>query len=349
MKNWKQLVIGLGIAAGALYYTLRNVSVDDLVASLKTVQYIYLIPMLVIIAVNYVARIYRWRALISPMKNVELWGLGAPMMIGFMGNILPGRVGEFLRPYLLAKKFDLSFSGSLATVVVERIFDILILLVLFVWAFVFHAEVFNSQAVFSGVSVQTIAVKFGQASGLLVGALMVFIYFLAFHQEKAMGWVRWFIKPLPHKWHDKIEYLFEEFALGLTVVKDLSALLRVTFWSVIVWVAIVYSYYPLYLAYNLENQSLQSLVILTVIVCIFITVLPTPAFLGSMNAGVLIALHEIMGESEIAAVSFGFAAWAANFFVIFAAGLYFILHEHLSVKQLVEAGEKGQEAVEKHE
>ncbi len=62
--------------------------------------------------------------------------------------------------------------------------------------------------------------------------------------------------------------------------------------------------------------------------------LPTPAFLGSFNAGVLIALHEIMGESEVATVSFGFVAWGLNFAVVILGGVYFILHDHISVRKL---------------
>ena len=101
-----------------------------------------------------------------------------------------------------------------------------------------------------------------------------------------------------------------------------------------VWTLIVLQYYPLYLAYDLQNVSAESMIFLTVLVAIMITALPTPAFLGSMNAAVLIALHDVMGEAEVAAVSFGFVSWAINFGVIFAGGLYFILHDHISFKNL---------------
>ena len=74
-------------------------------------------------------------------------------------------------------------------------------------------------------------------------------------------------------------------------------------------------------------------------VCILITVLPTPAFLGSYNAGVLIALHEIMGEAEVTAVSFGMVVWAASFLVVFAGGLYFIFSDQMSVQSLMKAEE----------
>ncbi len=75
-------------------------------------------------------------------------------------------------------------------------------------------------------------------------------------------------------------------------------------------------------------------------ICIFISVFPTPGFVGSFHAGILIALHKIMGESEVVAASFSMVAWAINMVIIVAGGVYFILHEHLSVKQLVEVEEE---------
>ena len=137
-----------------------------------------------------------------------------------------------------------------------------------------------------------------------------------------------------------------EFALGCQVIKDKSALAQIILYSVLTWVFIVGTYYPFYFAFDLQQRTLESLLILTVMVCILITVLPTPAFLGSYNAGVLIALHEIMGETELTAVSFGILVWTASFLVIFAGGFYFILSDHMSVRSLIKAEEQAETALE---
>ena len=116
--------------------------------------------------------------------------------------------------------------------------------------------------------------------------------------------------------------------------------MQVTLFSILTWILIVALYYPFYLAFDLQTRTLDSLLILTVMVCILITVLPTPAFLGSYNAGVLIALHKIMGEAEVTAVSFSMVVWAASFLVVFASGFYFILSDHMSVSSLMKAEEE---------
>ena len=345
MKNARNLIIGLVITAGALYYTLHNVSMKDLAASFKTVDYLYTVPAVVAILLSFFFRAFRWRILISPMKQVKVADLFSPLMVGFMANILPARAGEFIRAYLLGKKHGIPFSGAFASIIVERLFDIVAILLLFAWVFMFNAEILSSEATVSGVSLQTVATRFGQLSGILVAALIGFIYMMVAHKEKLIALIRWVIRPLPANWHDKVEYLVEEFSLGCMIAKNWTALFKISFYTVLVWAAIVVSYLPFYFAYDLDNKSLESLVILTVLVSILIVVLPTPAFLGSFNAAILIGLHDIMKVPELTAVSFGMVVWAVNFGVILIGGFYFILHDHLSVKTLVQVEEDAEKII----
>lgn len=340
MKKSGQLIIGLIVAVLAVYYTMRNVSVSELMDSFRHVNYIWLLPTFLLMCLTYVARAVRWRVLLLPMKEVKTWDLFSPLMVGFMAGVLPARAGELVRAYLLGKKFELSFASSLATIVVERLFDMILLLFLFSWILVFHGEIFDGNIAWSGISIKDLAFQFGVFSLALVLVLIAFIYLLTFHNEKAMALVHWLVRPLPEKWQYKLIQMTETFSQGLLVFRNLRALVFIAVATVGVWALIVLQYYPLYWAYELQDKSATSLILLTVMVCILITVLPTPAFLGSFNAGVLIALHSIMGEAEVATVSFGFVAWGVNFAVIVLGGVYFILHDHISVRKLVDIEEE---------
>jgi len=334
LKKSAQLIVSLVVAALAIYYTLRNVSLAELMESFRHVHYIYLIPGVLIVALTFVLRAYRWRVLLTPVKQVKARELASPLMVGFMASVLPARAGELVRAYLLGKKHNLPFVASFATIVVERLFDMIMLMLLFGWILVFHSDIFNSGVSFSGISIRDLAFNFGIFTLVVLSGLIGFIFLLAFQKEKAVALVRWLTRLLPDKWQTKIEQLMETFSQGLAVVRDGTALFKITLASAGVWTLIVTQYYPLYLAYDLQTLSAESMIFLTVLVAIMITALPTPAFLGSMNAAVLIALHDVMGEAEVAAVSFGFVSWAINFGVIFAGGLYFILHDHISFKNL---------------
>ena len=120
-------MFGLAIAMVALYYPLRNVSLNDLSASFKVINYIYIFPAVMIFILSYIFRAYRWQVLLRSSLKVDVGGLYSPMMVGFMGNFLQARAAEILRPYLLSKKYDITFSAALASIVMERLFDIIML------------------------------------------------------------------------------------------------------------------------------------------------------------------------------------------------------------------------------
>ncbi|MBT6662286.1 MAG: flippase-like domain-containing protein [Nitrospina sp.] len=334
MKQYRQLAFGLVIALIALYYTLRNVSFSEVISSFKEMDYIYIFPAIVLIVLSYIFRAYRWQALLESSLKINVSGLYSPMMVGFMGNFLPARAAEILRPYLLSKKYNITFAAAFASIVVERLFDMIILLLIFIWVFWFEADAFSSNIKFSGFSVQEMAIKFGQICVLAVILIIVFIYLLLNHKKKMMKIVGWFLGFMSEKWADKTKYLLDEFTVGCEVVKKIGTLAKISVYSVLVWVANIFSVYPLYFAFDLQYKTIPSLLILGVIVAILITILPTPGFLGSYNAGIVIALHEIMGESEIKSVSLGMVGWALFSGAILVGGLYFIFHEHMSIKDL---------------
>ena len=309
-------------------------SFSEVISSFKEMNYIYILPAVIIILLSYVFRAYRWQALLEPSLKVNVGGLYSPMMVGFMGNFLPARAAEILRPYLLSKKYDITFTAAFASIVVERLFDMIILLLIFIWVFWFEADVFPSNIEFSGFSVQEMAIKFGQICVLAVIALTVFIYLLLNHKKKVMKIVGWFLGFTSEKWAEKIKHLLDEFTMVCEVVKNFRALAKISVYSALVWVANIFWIYPLYFAFDLQYKTIPSLLILGVMVAILISILPTPGFLGSYNAGIVIALHEIMGESEIKSVSLGMVGWALFAGVILAGGLYFIFHEHMSLKDL---------------
>jgi glycosyltransferase 2 family protein len=247
---------------------------------------------------------------------------------------------------VVGKKHNITFSGAFSTIIVERLFDLVCLMAMFIWVFVFQADMFDPNLTFSGVSMQSMAIGFGRFCFVVVFGLLAFMFLLTWKEEKVKSWISWCIRPLSQHWKEKIIYMVGEFALGCQVIKDKKALMQVTLFSILTWTLIIALYYPFYLAFDLQTQTLDSLVILTVMVCILITVLPTPAFLGSYNAGVLIALHEIMGEAEVTAVSFGMVVWASSFLVIFLSGFYFILSDHMSVSSLIKAEEEAEHSPE---
>lgn len=342
MKNLKQFIIGLIVAVLAIYFTFRNVSFEELLNSFSDVNFIYLIPAAILIIISFAVRGVRWKILLSPIKEVKTTQIYSPLMIGFMGNMLPARAGEFIRAYLLAKREEVAFTGAFASIVVERIFDTFMLMALFCWLLLFNSHIFSSKAKFSGMTLDEIAFKFGVLGCVGAAILTIFIYMMIFQKDLIARIVIWVSKILPQGWDEKIQTLIDKFNEGLHVVKDKNALIKITLYSAVVWFLVALSYYPLYWAFDLQDKSAESVGILLVMVCIFIAAFPTPGFVGSFHLGVSVALHHIMGENEVVALSYGMVLWALNMGVVVSIGIYYILTDHLSPSELTELSEQSE-------
>ena len=334
MKKHARFALGLIVALGAFYYTIHNLSVEELTESILKVDNIYLIFTALIMTVCYIPRAFRWQLLLSPIKYVRISELLSPMMIGFVGNFLPGRVGELLRAYLFGKKFKVSIISSFATIVVERLFDLIIVIILFAWILVFQKEVFNPDISFLGMSVQNIAINFGKVAFFIIIGLIIFIYLLIFRNNLLISRIYWVIQILPNNWQDMIVGVVRRFSLGLESLRHLPSLLKVITHTFLIWIFTVSAFYPLTLAFELQEKSIGTLVLLRAMVSILIVILPTPAYLGSFNAGIFIVLHEILGESEVVAASFGLVAWSLNTFVVFISGVILISYDWIQGQSL---------------
>ena len=342
-KKHLHLYIGLIIIAFSLYYAFKGVNPKELMGALASVRYIYLVPAILIVLASYLLRAMRWRYLIRPIKkNVKTTALFSPMMVGFMSNILPARAGEFIRAYLLSKKENISFSASFATIFIERLFDLITLLLLIMWVLLFMPDVLNSEN--QGGSYQMLEKVriFGAVSFLLCMFILLFSVLLQFKNNWAMKIVGIFTKPLPHKWKDKIIGIVNSFTEGLDIIRDGRGFISTILLSFIIWFVFIVTYYPLYLAFGIERQLpvVSSMVVLCLTVAIFIALLPTPGFLGSYHLACVTALHGIYGIPKPVALSFGIVAWLITMGMTVVIGAFFIIKDGISFRQLAPVEER---------
>src|ERR1700678_1713124 len=104
----------------------------EFTSALVNVDWTWLALALALILATYVGRALRWEVMLRPLKkNTTLWPVFSATAIGFTAVVLFGRAGEPVRPYLIAKKEGVSFSSQVAAWVVERILDLLMVLVIF--------------------------------------------------------------------------------------------------------------------------------------------------------------------------------------------------------------------------
>ncbi|MGN6675794.1 MAG: lysylphosphatidylglycerol synthase transmembrane domain-containing protein, partial [Thermomicrobiales bacterium] len=137
LKGWR-LWLGLVISLGFLYLALRGQDLGQVRRALAAADYRYLLPAIVIYFAGVWVRALRWRHLLAPVRPLTARALFPVVVIGYMANdILPWRLGEFVRAYALREREHVPASASLATIAVERIFDGLAMLCFLLVASVF--------------------------------------------------------------------------------------------------------------------------------------------------------------------------------------------------------------------
>ena len=124
--------VSLGLSAVFLWIAVRGVSWQETSAALRAARIVYLPPIFIIAVISLYFRALRWGVLLRPLARVERRSLFSATAIGFAANmLLPLRAGEVIRPWLLARKEGLTLAPLLATVAIERLFDMAILLLFF--------------------------------------------------------------------------------------------------------------------------------------------------------------------------------------------------------------------------
>ncbi|UCE71514.1 MAG: flippase-like domain-containing protein [Nitrospiraceae bacterium] len=338
----KHLLIGLLIVIFSSYYAFKNVSIADLTEALRTVKYIYLIPAVLLVAITFLFRAMRWHYLVSSVKNVKTSRLFSPLMVGFMGNILPARAGEFIRAYLLGKKENVTFSAAFATIFVERLFDMLLFLMLLVGVIFFSADTFAQGENGESQKLMGYMIKFGWVS--FIGSLGIFLFsvLLQYKNDWAMKIVEFCSKPLPETWREKIFGIVQSFTEGLSILKDVKGFLAALVLSFLVWISMILTYYPIHLAFGITDLPMvTSVLVVSLTIGIFISLFPTPGFLGAFQAACVVALHDVFGVSKAVAASYGIIAWLVAMGFIIAVGSIFIVRDNISFKELASSKEQG--------
>jgi hypothetical protein len=333
----KHLLIGLIIVVLSSYYAFRNVSPEELFTALGAVHYIYIIPAILAVAMTFYFRALRWSCLVSSVKTVRASSLVSPLMVGFMANILPARAGEIIRAYLLGKKEDITFSASFATIIVERLMDMIVFLLLLVGVLIFSSDVLTGGHTGGAESrLMGYMIKFGWVSFIGTIGLITFVVLLQYKNEWAVKIVKLFTMPLPLRWKQKIEDMVHSFTEGLRILRNLRGVIFSLGLSLLVWISIVVAYYPLNLAFGIDAElpTISSILIIALTICIFISLFPTPAFLGAFQAACVVALHEIFGVSKAVAASYGIIAWLVAMGFIIVVGFIFIVKDNISFSEL---------------
>lgn len=313
MIKWRPLAIGLLVSAVCIWLLLRTIDPSRVGAALGSADPAWLGLAVLLISFSIVIRCWRWQLLFLPADRVSFWGAFAPTMIGYMLNtVLPGRVGELARAALVSRTERVGTARALGTILVEKIVDVLILLLLLgsLTAFLpLPAEITTAGL--------TVAVLFG-------GAAIAF-FVLSTMRAKVVAWAERRLDPMPllrRLRPSEMADLVLGSADSLRVPRLLALHLVL---GPLMWLVALATIYAITRAFSLNVPLSASALVLTM-TNLGMTVPSAPGYVGVYHYIATLALRPF-GVDEDVAAAFAIALHALSFGVMLVGGVAVLLFD----------------------
>jgi glycosyltransferase 2 family protein len=326
VRRW-QFWLGIGVSGVFLLWALQGLDLQQVWADLQQGHYLWLIPSVAVYFVAVLVRTWRWDYLLRPLKRIPVPRLFPVVVIGYMGNnIFPFRIGELLRAYVLKRNEDVSISSSLATIVVERIFDGLTMLLFVFVALPTVPSLPDSlrYIVFMG-------------SVVFLGALVVFLFLAAKPAVAARVYNPLINHLLPQHYGVKLRGFLERFMSGLAALRDVRQVFMIFFTSILIWLLELVKYWFVMHAFDMQ-LSFFTLMLMNGIVNLATTLPAAPGYLGTFDTPG-IAVLVAFGVARELATAYTLVLHAALWLPITLLGFYYMIREGLRWSDLTKASQ----------
>jgi uncharacterized protein (TIRG00374 family) len=272
------LAVGLVVTAGAIALALRGVALDDTADALADSDLLWLIPSGVVFAAGVGLRALRWWTLFAADRRPPLREVARALLVGyFFNNILPARAGEAARVITLHSRTRTPRAQTLGTVVAERVFDVVALLMI----------LFGASPWLPELSWLRAAVIFAV---VVVVAIAALVLVLARYDTRA---IHWLLSPLRRVRRDgfaeRVELAAINATRGLVAIREPRVALRSLALTILSWVVLSLSYWILMQGFSLHVPFVAGLLV-TVTINMGLVLPSAPAALGVFEASTVIAL-----------------------------------------------------------
>lgn len=321
----RRLLIGAALGVGLLLLFFRGLDWHALGQAFRSADPTYLAGVVVATVLTYLARAWRWGYLLRPLAQVPLLRLFSITNVGFATGLVVPRAGEVVRPYLVARHHGLQTSAAFASIILERLFDLITVLALFAS----YLYLLPTPAAQRSGSLGTALQAGGALAGAGALAALALLLWLTFRRDAALALFDRVFGLLPARIAGALSRALHSFTLGLGVLRASPGhLAAMGAQSVLVWLLIALGLYWNNRAFGLDlpyHSAFLMLGFLTVGVAV-----PTPGMVGGFHASYKIALTQVFGVPEATAVAAALSSHALSNLPVLVLGLVFLGREGLS-------------------
>ncbi|HYB97780.1 MAG TPA: lysylphosphatidylglycerol synthase transmembrane domain-containing protein [Candidatus Limnocylindrales bacterium] len=322
-----QLAVGLGLSALFLWLAVRGENWGQVGQEIARADYRFIALMFPAGAYGLYTRCQRWRILLErsagrPLPMMPIYSASA---IGFMANmVLPFRVGEIARPYLVARSLELSMASAVATVAIERVLD-LVALAIFGVIIVSSVDVAPEVSWMAGLAAMLAIAGFGGA------------YVITIQRERLLPVLDRLWARIP-RIGPMVVRLQHEFIDSMSTVSDFSTVLRTVAWSLYIWFFIGLTFALGFAATGIDVPYIGGGVTVATVVALAVAVPGAPGFVGQFEWGCKVGLG-VFGVTE-GAIGYAILVHASQFAITVILGVVCLAREGLSFRELSKMEEK---------
>lgn len=330
MRRLWQALAGIAVSGAALWLTLRGKDLDRIAAEIRGADYSTLAPYVGVLLVIHLVRTVRWGILLEPVAHVPFARLNAASAVGFMAlMVLPFRIGEFARPYLVAERPHLRVSTALSSVVVERIADGIFTGLLLVAALL---------AVPAGTPGVGVLRTGGLVVSLAFGGLLVFLVVGVYSRERAVRLLTRALRPLSPRLAERAAARADAFIHGLRGVPSPPKLALFLALTATYWALNAYGMSLLARGFGFDLGPAATFALLGVLV-VGVMIPSGPGMIGTFQGAILVGLSISAPPDVVATRGAAYAnvLWAVQLTVQVGLGLVFLFSRHIRLAQIFSA------------
>lgn len=336
MLRSRRVWLGFLISAIFLGLFFYRTDVQEIWDALKEANYAIAFASLPVYFAGIWVRTIRWQYLLKPVKSVPAWRLYPVVIIGLMANnLIPARMGELVRAYILGEREQVSKASSLGTIAVDRLFDGLTLvpMLLIVVAFVGNSEKFPLPVVDWTINLVQLAV----VMAVLFGAALLVLFVLAFSERARHKSDELIMTITPERFRPSLEGLAHAFFDGLHSLRSPIDMAIAWVMSTVSWLLEGTMYYIIGLAFDID-VGFQHYLLATAAANLAISVLASQGGIGPfelVTKQIFIAAGVVTGQAE----AFAIALHALVLIPVIILGLYFLSTMGMSLGEMFKRSE----------
>jgi glycosyltransferase 2 family protein len=310
-------VVAIGLAAYVGWRLYKSgFSWLEFAASFRHVDWSWLALAFALVLATYVGRALRWEVMLRPLrKDASLWRIFTATAIGFTAVVLFGRAGEPVRPYLIAKKEGVSFSSQIAAWIVERILDLLMVLLIFGIAL---TQISHS-AIEPGPKTRIIFEAGGYTAGIT--GLVCLALLIALRQFRASV-------------HQRLLRVLSFFEECMQSTRSTGFTLLLIGYTIVEWIVIAAAYFCFFKAFPATAMLTPTDVVIVLGFVAFGSAVQIPGVGGGMQIAAVLVLTELFGLGLSAATGIALILWIISFVIIVPLGLVLAFNEGIKWRNL---------------